>query len=154
VRGVYEACYNIAGLNSARTLLYLTAPSGKCVEVRLAEVSNASNEANEQCEVTLQKVTTLGTPTATTVTPTKTEQGDQVAGSTVKANVTASEPTYTSGPAVEVGRKGFASIGGYQYSPDELERLVIAPTDTWGVRLLNSPAAFDVVVRLVFREIG
>jgi len=152
VRGIYEAVYNISGLNSARTLLYLTAPSGKCVEFRYARVTNATNETNEQCECTIQKVTTLGTPTATTVTPTKTEQGDQAAGSTVKANVTASEPTYTAG--VEVGREGWASVAGWTYAPDEAERLIVAPTDTWGVRILNAPTAFDAVCRLVFREIG
>jgi hypothetical protein len=152
MRGVYEATIPISGLAAAATLAYLTAPAGKVVEVLSASVTNRTNETNEQCECTIQRVTTLGTPTAATITPAKLEQGDQAAASTVKGPVTASEPTYTSG--VEVGREGFPSLGGWRYQPVPEERLVIAPSDTWGLRLLNSPTAFDAVVRIVFREIG
>lgn len=154
MRGVYEAVIPISGLAAAATLAYITAPAGKVVEVLSASVTNRTNETNEQCECTLHKVATLGTPTAATITPTKLEQGDQAAGSTVKGPVTASEPTYTTAPNVEVGREGFPSLGGWRYQPVPEERLVIAPSDTWGLRLLNSPTPFDAVVRLVFREIG
>jgi hypothetical protein len=154
MRGVYEATVPITGLAAAATLAYLTAPAGKVVEVLSASVTNRTNETNEQCECTLHKVSVLGTPTAATITPTKLEQGDQAAASTVKGPVTASEPTYTSAPNVEAGREGFPSLGGWRYQPVPEERLVIAPGDTWGLRLLNSPTAFDAVVRLVFREIG
>jgi len=104
-------------------------------------------------ECTFQKVTTLGVPTATTLTPTKSEQGDQVAGSTVKGNVTASEPTYTAD--TQYGLKGFASLAGYEFAPVPEERLYVAGADTWGLRLLNTtPTAFDCDVRLAFREMG
>jgi hypothetical protein len=154
MRGVYEASYEISANAAAKTLLYITAPSNKVVEILSAEVTNASNETNEQCEAGWSKISSLGTPTATVVTPTKMEQGDQAASSTVKANVTASEPTYASAPTIEAGRKGFASLAGWQYPPLPEERLIIAGGDSWGLRLYNSPTAFDTTIRVVFREIG
>lgn len=154
MRGVYEASIKISGLSAAKTLMYITVPSNKTVEVLSAEVTNLTNETNEQCEATFQLISSLGTPTATTITPTKAEQGDQAAGSTVKGNVTASEPTYSSSPNVEVGRKGFASLAGYQYAPVPEERPVLAGGSSWGLQLLNSPSAFDAMVVLRFREMG
>ena len=153
MRGVYEASLQISGLNAARTLLYLTAPSGKCVEVLSASVTNATNETNEQLECCLQRITTLGTPTGTALTPTKMEQGDQAAGSTAVGNVTASEPTYTSN--TQIGRRGFPSLGGWEFAPVPEERPVIAPSESWGLRILAAPSsAIDADVRVVFREIG
>jgi hypothetical protein len=152
MRGVYEASANISAVSAAKTLLYITAPSGKTVEVLEATVTNPQNETNEQCEFVLQKITTLGTPTATTLTPSKCEQGDQAAGSTVKGNVTASEPTYTAN--TEVGREGVPSLSGWRYEPQPENRLIIAGGDSWGLRVLNSPAAVDLIPSLKFREVG
>jgi hypothetical protein len=154
MRGVYEASVKITGLVAAKTLIYITAPSGKCVEILSAEVTNATNETNEQLECTVHKISSLGTPTATTLTPSKLEQGDQAAGSTVKGDVTASEPTYSSSPNIEVGRGGFASLAGWRFQPVPEERPVIASTDSWGLRMLSTPTSFDAVCVLRFREIG
>lgn len=154
MKGVYTANIKISAIDSARTLLYITATSSKVVEVLSTEVTNASNETNEQCEAVWQKITTLGTPTATTITPAKHEDGDQAATSTVKGNVTASEPTY--GANTEIGYAGFPSLIGYRYpSVDgEVEPFAIPPSGSYGLRLLNTPAAFDCVVRVTFRERG
>lgn len=152
MRGVYTASYRISGLSAAKTLMYVTAPSTKVVEILSASLCNETNETNEQLLCTLQTVNSLGTPTATTVTPAKHEAGDQAAGSTVKANVTASEPTYVSD--TEIGREGFSSLGGYYYDPMPEERPTIAPSATMGLRIINAPTSFDAVVKITFREIG
>jgi hypothetical protein len=153
VRGVYESNIRISALAAQKTLMYITAPANKVVEILSASVTNESNTTNQQLECCFQKVTTLGTPTGTTLTPTKAEQGDQAAGSTVVGNVTASEPTYTA--STQYGLRGFASLAGYEFAPLPEERLCIAGSDTWGLRLLNTtPTAFDADVRIVFREIG
>lgn len=154
MRGVYEASHKISALATAATLMYITAPANKVVEILSIEVTDATNETNEQMEITFQLISSLGTPTATTVTPSKLEQGDQAAGSTVKAAVTASEPTYSSGPAVEVGRAGVATLGGYRYAPVPEERPVVAGGASWGLRLLANITAIDAVVVMRFREIG
>lgn len=154
MRGCYEASVKVSGVTQAQTLIYITVPANKVVEVLSAEITDASNETNEQCEGTLQLISALGTPTAATITPSKLEQGDQAAGSTVKGPVTASEPTYSSGPNVEVGRKGFATLAGYQYAPIPEERPILAGGASWGLRLLNNPSSADLVAVLRFRELG
>ena len=153
MRGVYEATIRISALSAVKTLLYITAPAARAVEILSAAVTNESNVTNQQLECTLQTVTTLGTPTGTALTPTKMEQGDQASGSTCVGNVTASEPTYTAN--TEVGREGWASLAGYRFQPLPEERPTIAPSATMGLRLINTtPTAFDCDVRVVYREIG
>ena len=154
MRGVYEATINISALATNQTLIYITAPANKVVEILSAEVTNCTNEPNEQAEVTLSKISSLGSPTATTITPTRAEQGDQAASSTVKGNVTGSEPTYASAPAIEVGRKGFATLAGYQYAPVPEERLIIAGGDSWGLKLVTTITAISADCVLRFRELG
>jgi hypothetical protein len=90
---------------------------------------------NQQLKALWQRITTLGTPTGTTITPTPTEKGDQAAGATVVGNVTASEPTYGSG--LTQGQRGFPSLGGYDPNFQPETRFYIQPGDTWGLRMLN-----------------
>ncbi len=150
MRGVYTASIKISGLNAAKTLLYLTAPSNKVVEVLSATVTNESNATNFQGEVSIENISTLGTPTKTDITPTPHEKGDQAAGSTVAGNVTASEPTY----GTVITREGFASLVGYRHEPQPEERIYVQGDSSIGVRLITTPTAFDADVRLTFREIG
>lgn len=152
MRGVYRANIKISSLNSARTLLYITGAANKVIEILSAYITNSSNTTNQQLESLWSRVTTLGTPTATTITPTPTEIGDQAAGSTVKGNVTASEPTYSA--TVNFGYQGWASLAGYQYAPVPEERNYISAADTWGLRMLSTPTAFDAEIECSFREIG
>jgi hypothetical protein len=153
MRGVYTAVIKITGLAAAKTLLYLTAPANKVVEVLSASVTNSgSNVTNQQLELTLQKVNVLGSPTASTLTPSPHEQGDQASGSTVKGNVTASEPSYVAN--TDLGHEGSSSLAGWFFQPLPEERAYIAGGDTWGLRMLSTPTAYDANVRFTYREIG
>lgn len=156
---VYSAAYRISGVTAAKTLMYLTAPSTAVVEILSASVTNESNETNEQIACALQRITSLGTPTATTVTPADHENLSPSASSTVKANVTASEPTY--GAVAQnadivgaFGLEGASSLGGWDFNPMPEERVIVAPSASIGLRLLNAITSADLVVRLTFREIG
>ena len=152
MRGVYHANIKISGVTTAKTLMYLTTPADKVVEVLSATVTNASNETNEQAEVQMQHITTLGTPTATALTPAKSEQGDQAAASTVKYNVTASEPTYDANGTVF--QEGDASLNGWYHQPIPEERVIVSGQKSIGIKTLNTLTSLDLVVRLSFREIG
>lgn len=154
MRGVYHASYAISGLAAAKTVMYITSASGKVVEILSASLSNESNETNEQLECKFHRVATLGTPTATTVTAAPTEPGDQAAGSTVKGNVTALEPTYEAEHVKEFGKKGFSSLAGWYFDPLPEERPVIESAGTIGLRMMSTPTAFDALLNIVFREIG
>jgi hypothetical protein len=159
MRGVYTAQYRIAAVTTAKTLMYFTAATDKPIEVLSASVTNESNESNEQILCGFQRITTLGTPTATTVTPAKHEPGDQAAASTVKANVTASEPTYGSiAQGADIinayGLEGAASLSGWNFPPTPEERFTIKSGDSYGLRLVNTIASADLVVRVTFRELS
>lgn len=152
MRGVYTAASGITGLSSVRTLMYITAPADKVVEILATSVTNSSNETNEQLLCQWQRIATIGSPVTTLLTPSKHEAGDQAAGSTVGCNITASEPNYTVNTAI--GAEGFNSLGGWFYRPTPEERPTIGGQTTMGLRILNAPTAFDAVVSCTFREIG
>lgn len=159
MRGVYTAAYRIAGVTTAKTLMFLTAASGKLVDILSASVTNESNEGNEQILCCLQKVTSIGTPTATTITPGKHEPSDQAAASVVKANVTGSEPTYgANGQGADIidafGQEGVSSLGGWFFNPIPEERVTIGSAATFGLRLVNAITSADLVIRLTFQEKG
>ncbi len=154
MRGVYSASYRISALAASKTLMYLTAPARRVVEILSASVTNESNETNEQLLCTLQQVSgyPLGAPSGTAVTAAPHEPGDQAASTTIVANVSGNEPTYFAN--TEVGREGFSSLGGYYFDPLPEERPVVPTTGVLGLRMINSPTAFDAVVKVTFREIG
>lgn len=159
MRGVYTANFRIAAVTAAKTLIYITTPSSILVEVLSTLVTDENNATNQQIVGAWQRITTLGTPTATTITPSPREKGDQAAASTVKANVTASEPTYgaiAQGAALGVthGLQGYPSLGGYSDNPIPEGRFYIAPGDSYGHRLVNAITSMDVTLEVVFREIG
>lgn len=153
MRGVYTAYVVITANTAAKTLMYFTAASTHLLVILSASVTNPNIENNEQLHCVWQRITTLGTPTATTLTPSKHEAGDQAAACVVKGNVTASEPTtYTAN--TEIGGEGFPSLNGWYYNPAPEERFTIAPSASSGLRLINAMASSDLVVRVTFMEIG
>jgi hypothetical protein len=151
MRGVYTAVAKISSLAAARTLMYLTAPSNKVVELLSASVTNESNATNFQMQCAIANISTLGTPTATSNTPTPHEAGDQAAGSTVKHNVTASEPTY----GTTITQEGAPSLVGWRWEPlSEADRIYVGGGASIGIRMITTPTSSDFDVRLTFRELG
>ena len=158
MRGVYTASYEISSVSTAKTLLYLTAPSTAVVELLSAKVTQRGVTTPEQLDIGIAKISTLGTPTATTLTSKPTEGGTSAAASVVKGNVTASEPTYeVDGGSIPlyIDHQDPNNLGGYYYDPLPEERPVVAPSGSVGIKLLTAPStAYVLVVALTFREIG
>ncbi len=152
MRGVYTAHYELpSGITAARTLMYLTAPSGLGVQILEARVGNKSNATAEMIDIGLYRITTLGTPTATSVTPEKMEQGDQAAGSTVAANVTASEPTYHT---VAYDVQGLSNLSQYSFRPLD-EQIYVFDGASVGLRLVKATIASTIFqIMLKFKEFG
>ena len=68
--GIYVANYRIATVTTGpKTLMYITTPATFAAKLISASVSNENNESNEQMILCFQKIVTLGTPTATAITP-------------------------------------------------------------------------------------
>jgi len=154
MRGVYTSVIKIAGLNGPKTLALITAPTTKVVEILGFTVTNESNATNFQFEIQIANITAGAAGiTATTVTPTPHEAGDQAAGSTTKMNSTvpANEPTYGSA----ITQEGAASLVGYRFEPPTPEdRIYVTAGTSIGFRMITTPTAFDADTRLTFKEIG
>jgi hypothetical protein len=150
VKGVYSSAAKIAALNAAKTIEYITAPAAKVVEIMVFTCTDESNATNFQMQIAVQNISAIGAPTATSVTPTPHESGDQAAGSTTKVNVTASEPTYST----VIIQEGAPALSGFRWEPQPEERCYVAPSASLGFRMITTPTAFDADVRLTFKEIG
>ena len=153
MQGVYTASYDISAV-TARTLMYITAASTCVVKILKAVVTMRSDAAGEQVACGFQRVTTLGTPTATTVTPVAHENASATAASTVRGNVTASEPTYNTSSTFD--KQGITNTLGFLHAPVEEEDFIyIPPSATVGLKFLEAATtAPDVTVTITFRELG
>ena len=142
-----------SALTNASTLLYITAPADMVVEIISARVVAPDNDTNEQLDLGLNAITSLGTPNATTVTPGNHEVGDAASTVTSKGEVTASEPTYSSTRVIGRG-DGASSLGGWHHRPDRDERIVLSPSESWGLRLFTAITAKSLACEITYREIG
>jgi hypothetical protein len=155
MRGVYRASGTISGVTTAKTLLYITTPATAVIEILSASITDQDEDTSEQIYAELNRIATLGTPTATTITPKPTEEGDAASACTAKLNVTASEPTYdASGDSIKSGGNNKLG-GGWEYTPLPEERNIIKPSDTVGLRLIDAIAnSTDLTAEIIYREMG
>ena len=151
MRGVYTISIDIAGITEDKTLILLTSPSTAVLEILSAQVSNLNNETNEQWDIGLFHVTTIGSPTGTSITPEKHERLDAAASATGLGDLDGEPSAYNS---AAIDKQGVASLGGYRYDPTPEERPIVGPSRAIGLRLLTSPAETDISASIIFREIG
>jgi hypothetical protein len=151
MRGVYTAYIDISGISSAKTLMLIQSPSTAVVEIIGIHVTNLDVETSEQLSIGLFKVSTLGSPSGTSVTPEKHETGDAAAAATLTGNLSVEPTAYATNP---IDKQGVNNLAGYHYDPIPEERPIVAPSGAMGVRLLVSPTSFNCSVMVVFREIG
>lgn len=154
MRGVFRAVDTISAVTTAKTLLYVTVPSDAVAEILSARITAQDEDTSEQLMAELNRIATLGTPTATTITAKPTEEGSAAFGGTVKSNVTASEPTYDD-ESQAIASGGANKLAGWEHVPLPEERAAIAPGDTVGLRLIDALAnSTDLTAEILFREIG
>ena len=152
MRGVYTATINISPISAAKTLILLQNGANTVVEILSARVTNRSNETNEQLEVELTRVATAGSPTGTSITACKSEDGDAASACTVIGDLSAEPSSYATTP---IDRQGMASLSGYDYTPIPEARAAISPSDYVGLRLITTPSSsFNCTATLTWREIG
>ena len=154
MRGVYRASATISAVTTAKTLIYLTAPSTAVLEILSARITCQDEDTSEQIFAELNRIATLGTPAATALTPKPTEEGSAAAQTIAAYDVTASEPTYDAiTDAIASG--GANKLAGWEYVPLPEERAIIKPSDSVGLRLIDAIAnASDLTAEIIFREIG
>jgi len=155
MRGVYTAEIKIASFNSTKSAILIEAPALKAVEIISAHIGNVgTNVTNQQLEACITRVTTLGSPTGTSITPNPEEVGDKASDSTV-LSVAATGGTDVTTKGVNLDHQGFASLNGYNFSPVPEERPLIPPAGSAVMYVPVAPGvAFDAIIQVKFREIG
>lgn len=154
MQGVYKLTNTVSAVTAAKTLAYITTHATKPIEIYRVSVSCQDEDTSEQILAEFNRIATLGTPTATTVTPKPTEESSSAFGGVAKTNVTASEPTYDASTAA-IAAFGANKLGGWEYVPLPEERPIIAANDSVGIRLIDAiSVSSDLTVEIVFREIG
>lgn len=151
MRGVYTVNTDITGLSTNKTVLLLTSHSTAVLEILSVQMSNLDNETNEQLSVGLFHVSTIGSPSGTSLTPEKHEKLDASAVATALGNLTVEPSAYATNP---IDKQGVSSLGGYRYDPTPEERPIVPPSGSIGLRILVAPASLNINASIVFREIG
>jgi len=154
MQGVYKLTNTVASVLAAKTLAYITTHATKPIEIYRVSITAQNEDTAEQIFAEFNRISSLGTPTATTVTPKPTEESSSAYGGVAKTNVTASEPTYDAiTEAIAIG--GCNKLGGWEYVPLPEERPIVAANDNVGIRLIDAlSATTNLTVEIVFREIG
>lgn len=152
MRAVYTITTSITNLSTQRTLLYFTAPDSMVIEILSATITNSSNNDNEQLEGGLYRISSLGTPTSTPVTPIPHESSSGDSSVDAAANVTLDEPIYETNP---LHLEGWSNLIGYHYDPIPESRILVSPSGSIGLRLTKLPTTnFNCDATITFREIG
>jgi hypothetical protein len=153
--GVYRAGGSIAAVTTAKTLIYLTTPATAIIEIIRASITCENEDTSEQIVAELNRITTLLTPTATSITPKPTAEGMAAAATTAFLNVTAGESTYDTTGTAEIAKHGANKLAGWEYVPLLEERPIIKPSDNVGLRLLDDIAnSCTLSAEIIFRELG
>lgn len=154
MQGVYRLTGTIATVTTAKTLCYIETHATKPIEILSAKVTISDEDTSEQIHVQLNRIATLGTPTATTDVPKPTEEGSAAYGGVCKVNVTASEPTYDDNTQA-IAQSGANKLAGWEYLPLPEERVIVAAADDVGLRLIDALSVSSTVVfEITFREFG
>lgn len=134
------------------TLAYFTAATNQSLFVTAAKVTARSDATNEQIRLVFQRISALGSPTATAVIPRPLGDQDNAAAFSAAIEVTAGEPTYASN--TEINEDSGPSVTGWRYNPVVDERLEIRGGDSWGLRLLQAATDRDYTVVIIVAEVG
>lgn len=154
MQGVYKLTGTIASVTTAKTLFYIETHATKPIEIYSCRVNCTNEDTSEQIHLELNRIATLGTPTATTDVPKPTEEGSAAYGGVCKVNVTASEPTYDD-ITDAIAQGGTNKLGGWEYVPDRDERPIVAAADDVGLSLVDAIANSSTLsFEITFREIG
>ncbi len=154
MRGVFRLSKTISGVTTAKTLLYITTHVTTPIEILSARITCQNEDTPEQMFAELNRIATLGTPTATLTTPKPTEEGSAAYGGVCKANVTADEPTYD-GVSDAIASGGANKLAGWEHVPLPEERSIVKANDNVGLRLLDDLAnESDLTAEILFRELG
>jgi len=153
--GVFRAVDTISAVTTAKTLIYMTIPTGCVVEILSARITAQDEDTSEQIFAELNRIAAVpNDPSGTVIVPKPTEVGSSSYDGTVKSNITSNEPTYDDeGDAIFSG--GANKLAGWEYVPMPEERPIVSPGKRLGLRLIDAISiSTDLTAEIVFRKIG
>jgi hypothetical protein len=150
----YAATFSAIAASAAQDVFEIVAPSGAKVAIREIVLGQYSDFGDAEAELLsllmLRGYTTSGSGGAS-VTPSPLRSGEAAASSTVERNNTT---VASSGSPVTLRSESFNVAAGYRYYPVPEERIILAPSERFVVRITAPADAITLNGTLVFDEIG
>jgi hypothetical protein len=163
MKGIFTIPLKIAATTGAATgitFIYVTAPSHSVLEIQTSIVGPDANDTSEQIVLAWNHISTLGTPaggTALTNANVFATEGAADPTFTGKINPSSEPTTYdrdTGGVALgQFGLEPVPSVGGYRRYDIE-NRVIVAPGESMGLRLLGTITSMSFQGHVDIREIG
>lgn len=145
---VYTALMAGVAVTAAKDLMRLKADTDHILVIHQVDLTQEASETDEQLVAVLQRSTTDGTGTTTTIVPHV--EGDPTFGGSCVHNLTADT---TAGDVLL--REGFNIKSGFFYLPPPELRIVVPPGGRFTLRLPTAPgASITICSRIVFEVIG
>jgi|SRR6266568_8187827 len=155
MKGVFTVRQQISSLSTAKTVLLGTNPTGTIIEIIEAYLTNASQSTLEQLDIGLFIVTTLGSPTGTSITAANVQKSEAGSADTVltwTSDLTAEPTTYNANP---LHVEGVINVAGYKFEPVPEARRFVGSGKSFGLRLLGTPTnAFKAECMITYRELN
>lgn len=138
---------------AAKTLIYIE--TGAVLQVEILEIhctAAQGYETNQQVDVELATIATLGTPTKTDLDEVKFDPDADASTAAAAGDVTASEPSYDAND--KKGKWSFSSLNGLHLYWNEGEGPVIDINDDVGLKTATALAtAIKLTTTIVYREV-
>ena len=145
---IYTALMPGVSVSAAKDLMRLKADTDHVLVIHQVDLTQEASETDEQLVAVLQRVSTDGTGTATTIVAH--QEGDPTFGGSCVHNLTVDS---TAGDVLV--REGFNIKSGFFWLPPPELRIVVQPGGRFTLRLPTAPgAAITLCGRIVFEVIG
>lgn len=138
---IYTVSFVSVAISAVQDLFEIRPAAEKPVILRKVVITPDSDETNKQLLVTIRRLPATVTSGSGGSSPTivALNSHDAAAGFTAEANNTSRATT--SGTALHINPESFPSQGGFEYSPDEVERPVFYNGEALVIGLEENPAA-------------
>jgi len=146
---MYTLVQEIASFSTAGDIIQIVNASSKVTQIHSVSITQSSSEVDDSTRLAISKFATAGSGGASR-TPNKQQAGDSAyAGTVLEANSVAASSTET-----PIWGEGISLLAGFQkiWTPGPMP--VLAPSEIFVVKTLDTISAVDLVYALEFEEIG
>lgn len=143
---IYKAIMPAIAVTTAKDLMRLSADTDHILVIHEVVLTQESLETDEQLPVILQRASTAGTGTTTTIVAA--QEGDPAFGGSCVHNLSADT---TAGDVLH--REGFNLKSGFFWLPPPELRIVVSPSGRFVMRLPTAPGASTTFTGVITFEV-